>query len=282
MTEGVYWDIADAHRQRASGSRAKKRAVEGFMKEFGLSLERHLERLFERALPRRTGLAPRFYTDVWTSGPHPDNDPQIDLLFPYPDAFVVVEVKSARFHYQNSVVAGDLSHIEGSDLDKMFFGPVEQLDGAVSKLIGGAYDDDRIRYVGLAVYPVLVTYGALPTMWPAWPWLLDGVRERGHLAQPNVRPLAALQVPEAEVLAALVQRGHPVRDVIRSYVEGARSDVSFRNYAHEAYGDDADIQMLLADDFGVTHDRFRELFKDVTAGPVRKLARQARILQEAR
>lgn len=52
VTEGVYWDIADAHRQRASGSRAKKRAVEGFMKEFGLSLERHLERLFERALPQ--------------------------------------------------------------------------------------------------------------------------------------------------------------------------------------------------------------------------------------
>lgn len=261
VTEGVYWDVADAHRDTAPDEGAGEQAMNGFMRSFGASLERHLERLFSRALPPGNGLARRVYADVRTQGKRSKSEPQLDLVFPYDDAFVVIEVKSARFHYRRSVVAGDLAYIEGADLDKLFYRPVRQLDKAVGYLQRGAFAFGGRRYDGEPIYPVLVTYGAPLSMWPAWPTLLAEVERRGLLTDGRVRPLAALQVGEAEILAALAYRGHAVRDVVRRYVEGDRPDVSFRNFAHATYADDADVIPLLAPDLDATLARSREMFR---------------------
>jgi hypothetical protein len=94
-----------------------------------------------------------------------------------------------------------------------------------------------------------------------WPRLLEGIEGRGLLRSQNVRGLAALQVSEVEVLAALVARGHAARDVIRNYVEGEYREASFRNYAHEVYGDDADVHAFLKDDIDAVMALFKGLFK---------------------
>lgn len=258
ISDGLYWDVADAVRDAAGGGKPGAKAVGQFMTDFGDYLETYVEKLFERALPTSPVLASRFFPKVRTSG----NDPELDLVIPYENAFVVIEEKAARFHYLKSVVAGDLDHIEGHDLEKkMLVEPVEQLDQAIEHFQSGAVELDGRRYDGEAVYPVLVTYGALPTMWPVWPRLLAGIEERGLLQGPNVRQLAALQVSEVEVLAALVARGHAARDVLHGYIEGDYREVSFRNYALTVFGEEADVHAFLKEDTDAMMELFREFFK---------------------
>ena len=258
VSDGLYWDVADAMRSEAGGGSAGQKAVGQFMTDFGEYLEVYVESLFSKALPPSLILAPRFYTGVRTS----PNDPELDLVLPYGDAFVVVEQKAARFHYLKSVIPGDLDHIEGHDLEKkMLFGPVAQLDEAIRHLQSGAVDFDGRRYEGEAVFPVLVTYGSLPTMWPVWPRLLEAIEERGLLRGPNVRRLSALDIGEVEVLAALVARGHTARDVIQGYVEGEHQEVSFRNYAYAEYGEDTNVRRFLKEELDEMLDLFKGFFR---------------------
>lgn len=245
ISDGLYWDVADAVRSEAGGGTAGQKAVSQFMTDFGEYLEVYVEHLFTKALPPSPILAPRFYTGVRTSA----NDPELDLVLPYGGAIVVAEQKAARFHYLKSVIPGDLDHIEGYDLEKkMLFGPVAQLDEAIRHLQSGAVDLDGHRYDGEAVYPVLVTYGSLPTMWPVWPQLLEAIAARGLLQGPNVRQLSALDIGEVEVLAALVAKGHAAHEILRDYVEGEHREVSFRNHAFAEYGEDTNVRRFLEEE----------------------------------
>lgn len=257
ITDGLYWDVADALRDAAGGGTEGKKAVDRFMDDFGGYLETYIDELFEKALPTSSILGPRFYTQVRTT----DHDPELDLVIPYEDAFVIGEVKAARFHYLKSVVEGDLNHIEDHDLEeKMLYGPARQLDEAIQYFQSGEVDLDGRRYDGEAVYPILITYGVIPTMWPVWPKLLQEIEDRGLLQGPNVRRLAALQVSEVEVLAALVAKGFAARDVIREYIEGEHAEVSFRNYANAVYGDDASVYPFFSQELEDLKGRFANLF----------------------
>ena len=111
------------------------------------------------------------------------------------------------------------------------------------------------------MFPVLVTYGSLPTMWPVWPRLLEAIEERGLLRGPNVRRLSALDIGEVEVLAALVARGHTARDVIQGYVEGEHQEVSFRNYAYAEYGEDTNVRRFLKEELDEMLDLFKGFFR---------------------
>jgi hypothetical protein len=252
VTDGLYWDVVDAVRAHAG-----EKAARQFMSDFGRYLEEYVGRLFERALPSSPLLGRRFHTQVRTS----DNEPELDLLIPYGNAFVVGEEKSARFHYLNSVVQGDLDYIEGKDLEKVLYGPAAQLSAAVDHLRSGRVEVDGRAYDGEAVYPLLVTYGALPTMWPVWPRLLEELERRGLFEGDNVRRLSALQLGEVEILAALAMKGHAVRDVLDRYTTGDYADASFRNFARATYGDGADVNDLLKPEYEASLAMFKGLFR---------------------
>ena len=261
ITEGIYWDVVNAASAAAGGGKAGREASGQVMTDFGPYLEAYVQRLVDRAMPSSPILARRFYAGLRIEGKTGTNKSEIDLLIPYGDAFVVVEVKSARFHYVNSIIKGDLDYIEEEDLKQALYDPAAQLEKAIEHLQANAYSLDGITYTGEPIYPVLVTYGGLPTIGPVWSYLLGQLRERNVLLGPNIRPLAALGIDEMEILTALVANGHSARDVLRDYVEGDSADLSFRNYTHSTYGDAADVDVVLRPEYDASMRRFKELFR---------------------
>jgi hypothetical protein len=224
VTEGLYYDLL-----MAAGNQEKSKSS-GFLQDFGHSFESYVTGLFRQAYPTSPFLEDRLHINLCDD----DNSPEIDFLIEYDDALIVGEIKSARYHYMKSILAGDIDYIINKDLKKLLFEPAEQMSAAIDSLIEGELTVEGRRYENQKIYPLLVTYDPLPTLGPAWPQLLQKIDDNGHLNQDQVRPLVVANANEAVVLASLAAQGQSIRDFLELKISNF-PDVSVQNAASEIY-----------------------------------------------
>jgi hypothetical protein len=136
------------------------------------------------------------------------------LLLDYGGSLVVLEIKSARYHYINSILRGNIEFIKHEDLEKLLFEPADQLSSAIDALVAGELTIDGRTYDGQAIYPVLVTYDSLPTLGPVWDGLLDQLQVRDILTQKQVCNLTPVDSGEAALLANLAHQGRSIQELL--------------------------------------------------------------------
>ena len=241
ITEGLFWEINTlAKGQRKDGGFTDDSA---FMHAFGVYLQEYIVELLKRSEP-----AALVTGRTWSEPEGGLGTPSVDVVIEYPDELVAIEIKSARLHYKKCVLEGDIDYFQDQDLEKLLYGPVKQMDRAISALRSGQSNPGMRHYPDEMIYPVLITYSGLPTADPVWRRLLDEIDARNLLRQPGVRPLVVLDVGEAEMLAALRYAGVALPEVLERKVSGEWVGVPFSNFAATVYPHSCTLQDLFKDD----------------------------------
>ncbi len=204
ITDGIYYQLLDASREQSGWDSNE------FLTGFGDSFESYIIGLFERAFEGSQGLADRMWSNLQEIG----HGPEVDLLLDYGGSLIIFEIKSARYHYMNSILGGDIEYIKNEDFEKLLFEPAEQLSSAIDALVSGGLTIDGRTYDGQTIYPVLVTYDSLPTLGPVWNGLLDQLQDRNILTQNRVCNLTPVDSGEAALLANLAHQGRSIQELL--------------------------------------------------------------------
>jgi len=222
ITEGLYWDIftlADT-----------KRSI--FQSNFGKYFEAYVQSFFKKAFPTLEHFARRIW--VGDELKKNDQDPAADIVIHYPDAYIFIEVKSARFKYLQSILLGDIPAIQ-DDLRIALFEPSEQLNSAINFFCDGKLELDNQKWKGEKIYPVIVTYGMFPNIDPVWNALKKEVRDKGWLDKPHINDLLVLNSFEATLLANLAFCGESLIDIIKDKTSPENDGNDFQSYCYEKY-----------------------------------------------
>ncbi len=142
---------------------------------------------------------------------------------------VLFEVCGGRFTLQTVVEGKADAALE--ELGHLVFDKVGQLDTRITELLNEEWQvPERAIAQVERIWPVVVTADVLQNglLW-------DEIRERlpGVFNQPKVQRLTLLDVSEVEQLAALVEQGHSVVDLLRKKASGPYAELDFNRYVFE-------------------------------------------------
>lgn len=222
VTEAVYWECF-------TGAESLGKVTDYFQ-AFGAYFQRYVERLFDRGIPHVTGLGQR----MWKEPKYHEEDPAVDIIVRYPSSYVFVEVTGSQFQFRESQITGQEDAI-AADLQKILYDEVEQLDKAIKFFFDRKLALDESFWNGEdVVYPLLVTYGSLPTFAPVWPVIEQSIADRSLLVHEKIRPLTAIDVAEVPMLIKLTLNGISIEEALKLKVEEYR-DMSFRNFVIKRY-----------------------------------------------
>jgi len=223
MTEAIYWECFT--RAKSTGQ------LEAFFQAMGAYFQRYVERLFRRAIPSGQGLEQR----LWCEPKFGPSDPAVDIIVRYPDAYVFVEVTGSQFQYEESQLNGEEDSI-ATDLQKILFDEVEQLDKAIQFFVDGHLELHGAKWNGERIYPLLISYGSLPTFEPIWSTIEHDIAARGWLIDDNIAPLTAINPAEVPLLTNMAMHGIGM-DRIMAEKTSAFRGTSFRNFVIARYPD---------------------------------------------
>lgn len=216
VTEAIYWECFT--RAQSTGQ------LEAFFQAIGAYFQRYVERLFQRAVPSGHGLEQR----LWCEPKFNPGDPAVDIIVRYPEAYVFVEVTGSQFQYVESQLNGTEESIT-TDLQKILYDEVEQLDKAIHYFLNGHLKLNGARWNGERIYPLLISYGSLPTFEPIWSTIEQDIASRGLLIDDHIAPLTAIDPAEVPLLTNLAKRGIRM-DRILAEKTAAYRGTSFRNF----------------------------------------------------
>jgi hypothetical protein len=170
---------------------------------------------------------------------------------------VVMEVYSGRFTLR-TVVEGD-AEAALEDLGRLIFNKATQLDRRLTEYLDGEWSLpgvslDRVE----RIWPVIVSADVLQNE-----MLWDETRERlsNVLKQPKVQRLTLLDIGDLEQLAALVECGHGLVDLIARKANGAYSDLDFRRFVADTANLPSEVRLSMLNDRWFSEmDRTAEAF----------------------
>jgi hypothetical protein len=155
-------------------------------------------------------------------------------------------IDAGRALVATDIVSGQLkvaTRVEGNptafkeDLEKLVFKKIRQLDDTANNLIA-----DEKALTGVSpkpprpVYPV-VAIGSAFSRNPVVSMVIEEQRDNeGLLANPLVRPLSVIDLPEVEMLAGLADGGASIPDLLDGWHQSGIADMSFRNHLLRVFG----------------------------------------------
>jgi hypothetical protein len=156
---------------------------------------------------------------------------------------VLFEVTSGRFTL-DTVLDGS-PEAAMKDLGRLLFAKASQLSRRIDDLIAGEWtlpgsDQEHVQ----RIWPVVVTADVLQNE-----HLWDEMREQleNVLGQPKVQRLTVLDLADVELLAALVERGHGLIEVIAGKAGGLYAELDLRRYVDETPGLEISIRASMLD-----------------------------------
>ncbi len=166
-----------------------------------------------------------------------------DIAFDGGTDIALFEVTSGRFTLATVLEGSPEAAMR--DLARLLFAKASQLSRRIDDLIAGEWtlpgsDQAHVQ----RIWPVVVTADVLQNE-----HLWDEMRERlgNVLGQPRVQRLTVLDLADVELLAALVERGHGLIEVIAGKAEGLYAELDLRRYVDETPGLDISIRASILD-----------------------------------
>ena len=234
--------LGDGFYHRSLAAARDKGQADRFLAFYGYLIEEHVLRILRQAHPEHRPLAScRIHGEqkYGRGGGKLSPDVAVDCG---PD-LVLMEVCGGRFTLQ-TVVEGD-ADLALEELGHLVFDKVEQLDIRITELLDGEWQiADREMAQVQRIWPVIVTADVLQNE-----LLWDEIRERlpGVLNQPKVQRLTLLDVSEIEQLAALVEQGHGLVDLLAEKARGPYAELDFKRFVFETPSLSHEVRSSLLD-----------------------------------
>lgn len=234
--------LGDGFYHRSLAAARDKGRAERFLAFYGYLVEEHVLRVLRHAHPQRGELAScRVLGEqkYGRGGGKRSPDVSVDCG---PD-LVLIEVCGGRFTLR-TILEGD-ADAALEELGHLVFDKAKQLDLRIRELLKGEW---RVPGRNLEqverIWPVVVTADVLQNglLW-------DEIRERlpNVFNQPKVQSLALFDVSEVEQLAALVEQGHSLVDLLRKKASSPYAELDFNRFVFETPTLTHDVRSSLLD-----------------------------------
>lgn len=170
---------------------------------------------------------------------------------------VVMEVCSGRFTLRTVIEGSAEAALE--DLGRLVFDKATQLDRRLTEFLDKEWtlpevDVDQVQ----RIWPVIVSADVLQNdmLWAEAHEQLSSV-----FNQPKVQRLTLLDMGDLEQLAALVERGHGLVDLIARKANGLYAELDFRRFVADTAGLPSEVRLSLLNDRWFSEmDRTAEAF----------------------
>ncbi|MBK5219541.1 MAG: hypothetical protein JJE35_07130 [Thermoleophilia bacterium] len=233
--------LGDGFYHRSLAAARDNGQAKRFLTFYGYLVEEYVVRVLRHALPERGGLGSCrvFGEQKYGRGGKLSPDVAVDCG---PD-LVLIEVCGGRFAIR-TVVEGD-AEAALEELGHLVFDKSEQLDNRITELLNGEWQipEREIAHIQ-RIWPVVVTADVLQNglLW-------DEIRERlpGVFNQPKVQNLTLLDVSEVEQLAALVEQGHNLVELLRKKASGPYAELDFTRFVFETPSLSHEVRSSLLD-----------------------------------
>ncbi len=208
------------------------RKVNDFTSHYGEIFEAYIYRTIERMYPSEVK---KVY--------YPNNEELGDALLPLDDWFFIFEFKTSRFLYEVRVT-GDLEAFR-KNLEKNLLKAAEQVERVIQIVSSGDVDEKiGIDHRKIQRFqPVFVFEDEFPQDFLTWEFYESIIPTESILRDPKVakRPLL-LTCEELEVLEAIVQNGHSLKELIlRKENNVTWNNTDFFNFLYDGVFKDAEV-----------------------------------------
>jgi hypothetical protein len=235
--------LGDGFYHRSLSAARERGEVERFQRFYGTLVEEHAVRVLRHAQAEiRPPAIGRVFGDQRYGRGGGRRSP--DIAVDCGTDLVLFEVTSGRFTLR-TVLEGSP---EGAlaDLGHLLFNKAGQLDERIDDFLASEWHPPDVDPAHIQrIWPVIVTADVLQNE-----MLWDEIRDRlsGLFVQPKVQPLTILDLADLEQIAALVERGHGLLDLIAQKAKGPYAELDFRRFVSEAPGLPEEIRLSLLDE----------------------------------
>jgi len=220
--------LGDGFYHRSLAAARDQGKAEQFLSFYGYLVEEHVLRVLRHAHPEAGPLASSRVLGEQKYG-RGGGKRSPDVAMDCGPDLVLIEVCGGRFTLR-TVVEGD-PDAALEELGHLVFEKTEQLDSRITEFLDGEWhvpgvETEKVR----RIWPVIASADVLQNE-----LLWDEIRERlpGVFNQPKVQRLTLLDVSEVELLAALVERGHGLLDLLSRKANGPYAELDFTRFVFE-------------------------------------------------
>jgi hypothetical protein len=219
--------LGDGFYHRALAAARGRRQAERFQRFYGLLVERYALQVLRHVHPEpRPPGAGRVFGDQ----EYGEGKKSPDIAVDCGRDLVLFEVTSGRFTLR-TLLEGSVEAAV-NDLGRLLFNKADQLSRRIDDLLAGEWAPEGVDIAHVdRIWPVLITADVLQNEL-LWDEIAERLRDK--LNQPKVERLTLLDLDDLEELAALVERGHGLADLIRSKATGPYSQLDFRRFVGES------------------------------------------------
>lgn len=220
--------LGDGFYHRSLEAARRRNQVGRFQRFYGALVEHYARRILRHAHPDpRPPGAGRVFGDqpYGRRGGKKSPDIAVDCGLD----LVLFEVTSGRFTLRTLLEGSADAALK--DLGRLLFEKGDQLSRRINDLLAGEWAPPDVEIENVKrIWPVIITADVLQNE-----LLWDEISERlqGKLDQPKVQPLTLLDLPDLEQLAALVEKGHGLADLISRKARGLYAQLDFRRFVWE-------------------------------------------------
>ena len=157
---------------------------------------------------------------------------------------VLIEVTSGRFTLP-TLVEGDPEKA-AADLTRLLFKKLDQLGGRIEDLLAGEWAPPDVALENVErIWPVLVTADMLQN-----DLLWQEIKRRmpGGLGRVRVQQLTLLDLPDVEMLGALVERGFGLRDLLARKAASPYAEMDLRRFVHGTSGIPHEVRLATVEE----------------------------------
>ncbi len=220
--------IGDGFFHRALASARRRRQSERLLRFYGALVERYALQTLQQVHPE-----PRLPGSGRVSGDRPygpgNGKRTPDICVDCGPDLVLIEVTSGRFTLP-TLVEGDPEKA-ARDLTRLLWEKLDQLGRRIDDLLAGDWSPPDVDLNSVErIWPVLVTADMLQNdlLWQE----IKGRMPEG-LTRPRVRHLTLLDLPDVEQLAALVEHGFGLRDLLARKSASPYAEMDLRRFVYD-------------------------------------------------
>jgi hypothetical protein len=220
--------IGDGFFHRALASARRRKQAERLLRFYGAIVERYALRTLQQVHPE-----PRPLGSGRVSGDRPygpgNGKRTPDISVDCGPDLILIEVTSGRFTLP-TLIEGDAEKA-AADLARLLFNKLDQLGRRIDDLLAGDWAPPDVELERVErIWPVVVTADMLQN---GLLWLEIKSRLPKGLGRARVQQLTLLDLPDVELLGALVERGFGLCDLLARKASSPYAEMDLRKFIHD-------------------------------------------------